>query len=673
MLNRSRIFFMQAAALFAVLLFLFSGVSSTHAQQLKRPAGFDKWNLPLLPPYSSDAVTDSVVRTDFTVTMQDGIIIDCLKFVPFVPPPAGGWPTVIMVHGYGDNKETLAGFCKAQAAYGYYTMTFSVRGQGNSGGLSNLISNTEMNDLLKLINYVKADTLSGSGPDKILIMGGSQGGVLPFRAACNGAPVKTVITSVAPPNFASSWIENGCVKMTLLWTIEYTPDTARYTPLVDRMSNWIYADTKPYWDSLAYWLPINRDFMNEIPNCTVPMLVEGSWQDKFFNADGIMQGLNLLNIPFSSYLGAVQGHGGDHSPTEDQWHMNWFNNWFFQWLFNINTGILDAPKFQYASSTFPVLNNYWSFVHDSSTVALPNITTNLRLYFNKKNKLTTAPNNRSTDYVTLKNRVTSGLTMQEAVNEEFTGTTFNSKFTKHSLTFETTALTVPTVMTGTPIVGVQYQSSAKTFCQYNYQIYEVRSNGENRFVTRANYMDRNYVKNSKRAANFKGQSHSHIFQPGSKIRVVVTNFDWTRTDSTFLNTNPFVLPSLKNGDHKIFLFNKSYIDLPIESAAGMVTQNLLIDENETISNIPFEYSLMQNYPNPFNPATTINYTLAAAGKVEIKVYDILGREVMTLVNDFQDAGSHSVFFNAASLSSGIYFYRINSGSFQDVKKMVLVK
>jgi predicted acyl esterase len=671
MLSYSRILFRQTALMAVLLLFLFSGNSLTHAQNLKRPANFDKWNLPLLPPYG-DFAADTVLRFDFTVTMRDGVIMDCIKFVPNAPIPDGGWPTVIMVHGYGDNKETLAGFCKAQAAYGYYTMTYSVRGQGNSGGLSNLISNVEMFDLLEIINYVKADVTTGAAPDKILIMGGSQGGVLPFRAACNGAPVKTIITSVAPPNFASSWIENGCVKMTLLWTIEYTPDTARYTPVVDRMSDWIYADNKKYWDSLAYWLPVGRDFMNEIPNCSIPVLVEASWQDKFFNADGVMQALNLLDVSFSSYIGAVQGHGGDHSPTEDQWHMNWFNNWFFQWLYNIETPILTMPKFQYASTTFPVQNNYWSFIHDSSSIPLADITTNLRLYFNRNSRLTTTPNNNSKSNITLRNKVASKLTMLEAVNEEFNGPVFDSKFAKHSVTFESSALTQPAKMTGTPKINVQFQSSANTFVQLNYQIYEVQSNGEIRFITRANYMDRKYVKNSKRTANFKGQAHSHIFQAGSKIRIVITNFDWANTDFSFLSTNPFVLPSLKNGNHKIFLYNKSFIDLPIEQPAGVFAENLLEDDG-AVNNTPYEYILMQNYPNPFNPATTINFSLAAAGKVELKVYDILGREIMTLVNDFKDAGSHSVFFNAANLSSGVYFYRISSGSFNDVKKMVLVK
>ena len=673
MLNNSQNKHKQIITIVIFLLFLFLCGSNLNAQYAKHPASFDKWNLPLLPPYTPmDAGLDSVARTDFTITMRDNVIIDCLKFVPVNPPPAGGWPTVIMVHGYGDNKETLAGFCRAQAQYGYYTMTFSVRGQGNSGGLSNLISSTEMQDLLEIINWVKTDTASGVGPDRILIMGGSQGGILPFRAACNGAPVKTIITALAPPNFASSWIENGSIKMTFLWSIEYTPDTCRYTPLVDRMSDWVYADTKDKWDSLAHWVPMERDFMSEIPNCSVPMMVETSWQDKFFNPDGTMQALNLLTVPFTSYIGAVQGHGGDHSPTEDQWHMNWFNDWFFQWLFGIDTGILNAPKYQYASTIFPVANNYWSFVHDSSRIPLPDISTNLRLYLNTNNRLTTTPNNHNNDYTKLNNKVSNGLTMMQAVYDEFAGRTFNKKFKKASLTFETNTLTTSMQLTGTPVVNIQYQSSASTFCQFNYQIYEVKSDGSSRFITRANYTDRNYVQNQKRTANFRGQAHSHIFQPGNKIRIVLTNFDWAPTDSVFMNTNPFVLPSLKNGTHKVFLNSLSYIDLPIRQTTGSNVVDNFIRENNG-NNEPESFSLEQNYPNPFNPTTTINYSIASAGKVELKVYDLLGREVMTLVNDFKNAGSHSVLFNALNLSSGVYFYRINSGSFSDVKKMILVK
>ncbi len=90
-------------------------------------------------------------------------------------------------------------------------------------------------------------------------------------------------------------------------------------------------------------------------------------------------------------------------------------------------------------------------------------------------------------------------------------------------------------------------------------------------------------------------------------------------------------------------------------------------------NIPNYYSLAQNYPNPFNPATKITYTLPKSGNVELRVYDLIGREVAVLVNELKQPGIHTVDFNASRLASGIYFYRIKSGDFSDVKKMILVK
>jgi len=96
------------------------------------------------------------------------------------------------------------------------------------------------------------------------------------------------------------------------------------------------------------------------------------------------------------------------------------------------------------------------------------------------------------------------------------------------------------------------------------------------------------------------------------------------------------------------------------------------------SNIITEYNLMQNYPNPFNPTTTIKYAIPNNSKsemlnVKLIVYNILGSEVATLVNQRQSSGNYSVTFDASNLTSGIYFYRLQNGSFVETKKMVLLK
>ncbi|MCX6162959.1 MAG: T9SS type A sorting domain-containing protein, partial [Ignavibacteriae bacterium] len=89
--------------------------------------------------------------------------------------------------------------------------------------------------------------------------------------------------------------------------------------------------------------------------------------------------------------------------------------------------------------------------------------------------------------------------------------------------------------------------------------------------------------------------------------------------------------------------------------------------------VPTDYSVSQNYPNPFNPSTKINFALPKSGLVTLKIYDVLGREVATLINEIKNAGSYSVDFNASALSSGMYFYRLESNGFKDTKKMMLVR
>src|SRR5690606_328053 len=93
----------------------------------------------------------------------------------------------------------------------------------------------------------------------------------------------------------------------------------------------------------------------------------------------------------------------------------------------------------------------------------------------------------------------------------------------------------------------------------------------------------------------------------------------------------------------------------------------------TSDQLPDSYSLEQNYPNPFNPATTIRYSIPEENPVTIKVYNTLGEQVLTLVNEVQSAGVYQVTFNLVNLASGVYFYRIEAGSFVQVKKMILNK
>ena len=106
-----------------------------------------------------------------------------------------------------------------------------------------------------------------------------------------------------------------------------------------------------------------------------------------------------------------------------------------------------------------------------------------------------------------------------------------------------------------------------------------------------------------------------------------------------------------------------YMDL--DNNANGTTENSL--------EIPTEFSLAQNYPNPFNPSTTINYSLPNTQYTVLKIYDITGKEVMTLINETKPAGRYQVKFDGSNLGSGVYFYKISAGSFTALKRMLLIK
>jgi len=89
--------------------------------------------------------------------------------------------------------------------------------------------------------------------------------------------------------------------------------------------------------------------------------------------------------------------------------------------------------------------------------------------------------------------------------------------------------------------------------------------------------------------------------------------------------------------------------------------------------IPKDFTLSQNFPNPFNPSTVIKYQLPKESFVTIKIYDLLGRDVKTLVKEEKSTGSYSVKFNSANLPSGIYLYRLQAGDFVQTRKMILLK
>ena len=168
--------------------------------------------------------------------------------------------------------------------------------------------------------------------------------------------------------------------------------------------------------------------------------------------------------------------------------------------------------------------------------------------------------------------------------------------------------------------------------------------------------------------------HKYAIIDGQQIRkpayVITGSHNWSSAAENSNDENTLIIEDSQIANYYLQEFTARYYE------AGGIDSVVVTSVSE--NNIPNKFTLSQNYPNPFNPTTTINYSIPSnsngkTAQVKMVVFDILGREVATLVNREQSAGSYSVKFNASRLSSGIYFYKLQSGSFVKSKKMILMK
>jgi len=123
----------------------------------------------------------------------------------------------------------------------------------------------------------------------------------------------------------------------------------------------------------------------------------------------------------------------------------------------------------------------------------------------------------------------------------------------------------------------------------------------------------------------------------------------------------------------IVVFVQSVVSKTVYQSASISYDELNVTDVQNEGSVPSEFKLEQNYPNPFNPSTNIKFRMADFGFVSLKIYNVLGSEVATLVNEERPAGSYEIEFDASSLSSGIYFYKLNAVEYSETKKMILLR
>jgi len=199
-----------------------------------------------------------------------------------------------------------------------------------------------------------------------------------------------------------------------------------------------------------------------------------------------------------------------------------------------------------------------------------------------------------------------------------------------------------------------------------------------------------------------GKSYINMTSPSFPLYTTANSFQWSSTGRMYIglkgappnpglyytddaysaNTTFTPVPNFYFNVNKMVWDDKGYLWVYGSGTLAQSDSVLTVPKKTTgvqkESTIPKEFALQQNYPNPFNPSTVINYQIPTNSHVTLKVYDVLGKAVATLVNETKEAGNYSVHFSASGgdatkLASGIYFYRLDAGRFSSIKKMTLLK
>ncbi len=603
-------------------------------------------------------------KFDLKIGMADGALLDASYYVPSITKPRNGYPAIIFVHGFAMSKSETDASAKVYANMGYLTFIYSVRGHGNSTGLSTIMSKAERSDLAAIVNYVKM--LPNVNASAIGITGGSQGGLHGLWAAADKLPLTAITADVIGPRWASDMLTNGSYRSTLMYLLY--ANTVHYAPVRDTLFNFLLDDN---YDAFYNKFVPPRDIdPNAFAASRTPIMMFGKWQDHYFRANEGINGYSVYRAKKNAeklYLG-TGGHYSDDIWAQWNFQFGWITRWFDEFLKGSRTNFLKEPDISYAYSGLPMdTSGYFTWTQRSLNAWPPSGITNVRLYLNANGSISyTAPTTASASKMLLNDYRDSTYTFYWAFWDDFQGEWFDSSFTQRSLVFQTPPLTKTVEWVGVPKMHLIVTSNGTKF-PVNAQVYEVDPSGKKYFVNRINYEGRNNQPGVQRTIDAEGNAHAHQFKIGNSIRIELTNLD--KTNRKLLGDYPFVVPVFQRSQTTIGMdaSHVSYIELPM--LTGALPKNVALESMEE----PASFRLSQNYPNPFNPVTDIEYAVSVGGHVSLKVYDVLGKEVAALVNDELPAGTYKATFDASNLASGVYYYRLFANQTTQTKKMMLIK
>lgn len=472
----------------------------------------------------------AVTQTEHWITMNDDVKLDASTFTPNGDPPKNGWPTILFAHGHGDAGNKTSMFTRAQqyAQQGYLTISFSVRGQGNSEGLVFHMGPREIFDLQDVISWC----LNEFPIDKLAVVGSSQGGWHAYMAAAHHPQVTTIVAENIFTQYNEFAIHNGCLAK---WFFTRTMRRRILTAgLQDMARQWALDGD---WFRIQEWVKPTSPmlFANRI-KC--PIFIVHGWHDVGMPPNEVVTLFNKITAPKKLYLGGG-GHDGLDSATAQNVRKELTDRWLDHHLKNKNTGLMEEPAITYAQRP--------GWEHITVAEMPPADTQTKTLYLSAQAPEQGVPEDPNTTFEILRPQPIRSLTdtapeqpsihsnitnrllnpdymLKDALNDDMAGVP--KALAKEVISFASTSLETPIEIVGSPVTKL-FVMPNRPQIQVVVDLYDVSPDGERNLITRGQFGTRTAQPGQHLTINIKMRTIGYLIAADHHLLLDVSNYDTT--------------------------------------------------------------------------------------------------------------------------------------------------
>ncbi len=440
--------------------------------------------------------------------MNDGVRLDATVCTPAGEQPEGGWPSVLLIHGHGDAASKASSIPRGRrlAERGYLTVSYSVRGQGESEGLVHHMGAREVFDLQDVVGWVLRD--QPVHPEKLGVAGSSQGGWHAYMAAAHCPQVATVVPENIFTHFDEFAVHNGCLTK---WFFTRTMRRRILTAGLQEMSR--------QWALSGDWFRIREAVNATSPihfadRITCPVFIVHGWHDVGMPPNEALDMFDRLDVPKKLYLGGG-GHDGLDSPEAQKLREDLVDRWLDHWLKNEDNGIMDEPVITYTRRP--------GWEH-AGTEAIPASHTETQtLFLRSDGSLSEVAPDSADTHANINNvPLDDQYGLAGALNDDLEGVPKALKY--EVVSFESAPMDAAHEILGTCRFDFHTMPN-RAVLQVNAELLDVAPDGATTLITRSQWGTRTAEPGRYLRVAFDARTIGYVVSAGHRIRLSVSNYD----------------------------------------------------------------------------------------------------------------------------------------------------